>query len=525
MATSHQPVPNRAVLVACTVAVGLLYTAQASHWNLLADDAFISFRYANHLVEWGELAYNRGERVEGYSNLLWVLLLAGLSAAGAAPTVAAPLLGYLLGLGTLWATYWSARNLLGCGRIATFAALVWMATNISWSFWTVAGMESALFSLLLLSLWAASWSARASSLRGALGVALLSGLLALTRPEGAAGVALVPLVLGGLRRLRPRVWLGATLCGLALVLALIGWRQVYYGTWLPNPVHAKVALTGATLVRGGTYLWSFSWNELVVVLLPLLVLARRRDARYLTLLSMIVGYFAFVVLVGGDGLYRYRLPAHVVPLLAVGFAAGLERVLTLPARLEWPIGMAAGLASAIALLRPGFFRDFTLLEVREWEERWTLVGKGLAEHTPPELSIATNVAGRVPYFSLRRTLDLLGLNDAVIARTNVPALGTGYAGHERAAPAYVLERKPDLIYFSVLDGLPREAFQSLSVARHVLGLGSLYRYAALLDGTDFGTQYRPAFVRLSDGRWANVFVREREAEALRTDGLLVEDWL
>jgi hypothetical protein len=163
--------------------------------------------------------------------------------------------------------------------------------------------------------------------------------------------------------------------------------------------------------------------------------------------------------------------------------------------------------------------------VREWEERWTLVGKGLAEHTPPELSIATNVAGRVPYFSQRRTLDLLGLNDAVIARTNVPTLGTGYAGHERAAPAYVLERKPDLIYFSVLDGLPRGAFQSLSVARHVLGLGSLYRYAALLDGTDFGTQYRPAFVRLSDGRWANVFVREREAEALRTDGLLVEDWL
>ncbi len=523
--TSAPPVPNRAVLVACAVGVGLLYTAQASHWNLLVDDAFISFRYANHLVEWGELAYNAGERVEGYSNPLWVLLLAGLSAAGAAPPMAAPLMGYVIGLGTLWVVYRSAKTVLGCGRAAIFAALAWMATSISWSFWTVAGMESALFSLILLGLWAASWSEQASSLRGALRIVWLCGLLALTRPEGAAGVVLVPLVLGGLRRLRRRFWLGATLGGVALMLAVLGWRQLYYGTWIPNPVLAKVSLTTATLVRGAEYLWGFLWDELVVVLLPLLLVARRRDPRYLTLLLMIIGYFAFVVVAGGDGLYRYRLPAHVVPLLAVGFAAGLERALSLPARLKWPIGVAAALATGIALLRPGFFREFTLLEVRQWEERWTLVGQALAQHTPPDVTVATNVAGRVPYFAQRRTLDLLGLNDRVIARTRVEDFGSGYAGHERAAPDYVLEWRPDLIYFSVIDGLPREAFQSPHVARHVLGLGSLYRYVPLLDRAEFRAQYRPAFLHLSDGRWANVFVREDRAEALRTGGLEVEGWL
>ena len=525
MATSQQPVSNRTVVVACAIGVGLLYTAQASHWSLLADDAFISFRYADHVAQLGELAYNAGERVEGYSNLLWVLVLAALSAAGASPASAAPLVGYLVGLATLWMTYWSATRVLGCSRGAAWGALLWMATSISWSFWTVAGMESALFSLLLVGLWAACWSERASRPSGALLTGALSGLLAITRPEGVACGLLVPLVLGGLRRLRLRLWLGATLVAAASVAALLVWRHVYYGAWWPNSVHAKVALTSATLVRGAAYLWSFLWDELVIVLLPLLVLARRRDARFVTLLLVLLGYAAFIVLVGGDGLYRYRFPAHLVPLLAIGFAAGLERTLTLPRHLKWPIGVAASLATITALLRPGFFREFTLLEVRQWEQRWTLVGKALAEHTPPDVTVATNVAGRVPYFSERRTLDLLGLNDRVIARAPVEDLGSGYAGHERAAPDTVLARHPDLIYFSVLDGLPRQAFRSQRVVCHVLGLGSLYRYVPLLERADFRAQYRPAFVHLSDGTWANAFVREQREAALEKDGVQVESWL
>jgi len=43
----------------------------------LLDDAFISFRYARNLVEGHGLVYNPGERVEGYTNLLWTLFAAG----------------------------------------------------------------------------------------------------------------------------------------------------------------------------------------------------------------------------------------------------------------------------------------------------------------------------------------------------------------------------------------------------------------------------------------------------------------
>ena len=51
-----------------------LYGAIAKSWT--GDDAFISFRYAQNLVEGKGLVYNAGEKVEGYSNFLWTMLVA-----------------------------------------------------------------------------------------------------------------------------------------------------------------------------------------------------------------------------------------------------------------------------------------------------------------------------------------------------------------------------------------------------------------------------------------------------------------
>ncbi len=49
----------------------------AEAW-FLTDDAFISFRYVRNLIEGHGLVFNPGERVEGYTNFLWVLELAAL---------------------------------------------------------------------------------------------------------------------------------------------------------------------------------------------------------------------------------------------------------------------------------------------------------------------------------------------------------------------------------------------------------------------------------------------------------------
>ena len=49
--------------------------AWALHLGWLADDAFISFRYSRNWANGEGLVYNAGERVEGYTNFLWVAVL------------------------------------------------------------------------------------------------------------------------------------------------------------------------------------------------------------------------------------------------------------------------------------------------------------------------------------------------------------------------------------------------------------------------------------------------------------------
>ena len=52
------------------------WSLHALIFRFVIDDAFISFRYAQNLNDGHGLVFNPGERVEGYSNLLWVLLTA-----------------------------------------------------------------------------------------------------------------------------------------------------------------------------------------------------------------------------------------------------------------------------------------------------------------------------------------------------------------------------------------------------------------------------------------------------------------
>ncbi len=57
-------------------------------WNCLyyypstVDDTFICFRYAANWLAGEGLVFNPGERVEGYSDFLWVVISAGFMAMG-----------------------------------------------------------------------------------------------------------------------------------------------------------------------------------------------------------------------------------------------------------------------------------------------------------------------------------------------------------------------------------------------------------------------------------------------------------
>ena len=80
-----------ALAAICAVALAL----QIYHfWPFMTDDAYISLRYSQRLIEGHGLTWNDlPPAVEGYTNLLWVLICAGLGALGMNLESAAHLLG------------------------------------------------------------------------------------------------------------------------------------------------------------------------------------------------------------------------------------------------------------------------------------------------------------------------------------------------------------------------------------------------------------------------------------------------
>jgi hypothetical protein len=89
--------------------------------------------------------------------------------------------------------------------------------------------------------------------------------------------------------------------------------------------------------------------------------------------------------------------------------------------------------------------------------------------------LATDAAGILPYYSKLRTIDILGLADPVIAHREVPNLGTGVAGHEKADPEYVVSRQPEYISTWVDgDGYAGRGFG------HLASFQDQYKLAALV---------------------------------------------
>jgi hypothetical protein len=71
-------------------------------------------------------------------------------------------------------------------------------------------------------------------------------------------------------------------------------------------------------------------------------------------------------------------------------------------------------------------------------------GLAIAKYTATNAEIAVHAAGQIPYYSERRTIDLLGLNDPVIARETRRT--SFYPGHDKWDYDYSIRNlEPDLI--------------------------------------------------------------------------------
>src|SRR3990170_3063617 len=115
------------------------------------DDAFITFRYARNLASGLGLVFNPGERVEGYTNFLWTVLMAGGYRLGFDLAIFAKLVGIAASLGTLYVLFkLSALIRPSSSRSGTRAlASLLLAANGAFATAAITGLETSLFILLI----------------------------------------------------------------------------------------------------------------------------------------------------------------------------------------------------------------------------------------------------------------------------------------------------------------------------------------------------------------------------------------
>ncbi len=485
----------------------LLYAAMvARFWRLLGpyvvDDAFIFLRYADHLAHGLGLVYNPGQAVEGYTSLLWTVLLAGAIRVGLPPLLFAQAAGVVLGGGTIVCTFLLARRLFPGAVLAASLPPLLLATNRTFCIWSVEGMDAKLFGACLAAVAMTAVSPRRLPLLG-----LLLGLLVLARPEGylVAAAAAGTLGLSALRTRAPGKVAAEGVLFLAIAAGHLLFRWRTYGDLVPNTFHAKVA--GLSLNSGLSYVASMARGNWILFYAPvalwgawlLLRDAEDRAPKRLFLVTLVL-FIAYWIAIGGD-YFEFRFLDAVLPLWALCPA----RAVAAAAARARPIRPAAALgglclaANACTLTRPPADTPTTPEREAQYTQHFVLAARWLARNLAPGESIAIRPAGVIPYLSGAPTLDLLGLNDREIARSprfrqaggliahrfDVPVTYarergvTYFLGHPRleAAPA-----PPPLASVEVVPGTYLLFLPLSPAARWQPGVHRVWEHAGLLPG-------------------------------------------
>jgi len=303
----------------------------------LCDDAYITFRTVDNLVNGLGATWNPGERVQVFTHPLWMLLLtAGRLVTG---ELYYTTLFLSLGLSTV-AVFLLAARVASYGTGAA-VALVALATSKAFVDYSSSGLEGPLAHLLIV-LFVLAWLSEERGPRAAFQLALAAGCLLATRPD--ALPLILPALALGLWRQRGE-W-RAALIGFLPLLLWEAFALVYYGFPFPNTAYAKLShgLPRSELLGQGL---AYLGNSLRLDPITLLAIVgatvagfawhRRALAPLAPLAIGVLLQLAYVVWIGGDFMSGRFLTG---PLLVAA---------AILARLDWRLAPTLG-AVALALL-------------------------------------------------------------------------------------------------------------------------------------------------------------------------------
>jgi arabinofuranosyltransferase len=423
------------------------------HYPFLSDDSLISLRYAQRFIEGKGLTWNDGQPVEGYSNLLWILLISLLGKMGINLILAARIWGILCSVGTLAVvlSYFKTKN---TKKEYVFSAVFLLVTTPCFTVWAIGGLEQPLYIFLLtLALTEVSKIINGKNSGRMYLLSLWLGLLAITRPDGflftIITAAFLCFFFRKCRRDLIKVFFIVALVPALFLLGQLVFRYGFYGELVPNTALVKVKVTVHHVLRGGFYMVKAFTGTLLLSALGLYglfhLVYRKKNPFGIYLLLNAVAWTAYVVLVGGDifPAFRHYYVVLIVLVFALIFSLGDLNVDFKTKGFRIGLMILLIINAYIQLFIPA--NEYAIGE--RWEFRGLKLGKTLKKSFPETTVIAVTAAGSIPYASGLPAIDMLGLNDYYTPRHPPGNFGTGALAHELGDARYVLGRNPDLIIY------------------------------------------------------------------------------
>lgn len=442
---------------------------------ILLDDAMISMRYARNLAQGYGLVWNPGgERIEGYTNPLWVGYMALFHLVPFERTTTSLFIqisGAVLLLANLFVVRAIAAQLSNGSWIVELGSVLLTAFYFPLNYWGFLGMEVCLLTLMVsTAVYLAIKTLQTRQFNIALYILLgISTLVRLDMSVIYFGVTAFMFITDTTNRKRHVIW------GIGIASLFLGgqtlFRLAYFGELLPNTYYLKVeGVPFIPRLLQGIRTYESFFSRLGIIAFLVLIFRREKEIFVLVWLFALMSLYS--IYVGGDSWEDMggsnRFLSLVMPLYFILLSLTLvEAYLYYQARITKNSMALLAAQVSLALALSYSFVSVNLIKGVDSISYW-LVTRTMGEHsisvkqaqrapsllkcTTPQAKVAVVLAGSLPYLVDREYIDLLGKMDKKIAHIAVSIEDIGFSGmafrpgHVKYDPPYSLDQlKPDVI--------------------------------------------------------------------------------
>ena len=435
------------------------------------EDAYITYRYSSNMAQGNGPVFNPCDRVEGYSNFIWMSGISFAHALGLDIATLSRIAGGIFNTLSLLLIWYIPRRYFNIKGFQGVIAPLLYLLFLPFHFYATSGLETSPYTLLILvCLHTLLWAKNRPLPMAVSGFFFL--LTALTRPEGILFFAFFCCywIWRRVKAKEPLLqYFPAFILFFICYGAFILWRLSYYELLFPNTYYAKGCLPfylrtalGFFFIKG----FFTHYPHLFFCFVSFLWLAKTNKIRRETLtviIFIIAGLLFSIGFSGFDWMPFFRYTVPIVPLIIILFQVIINEMwnsFTLKVQTKRKLVLVTTTFFLVLMASEQFFQDIA------FNLRWKglnnyayhnqkVLGEWIKEELGTKPVIAIGDVGRFGFFSQATILDIFGLTSKKFAQLKknygapdikFPSLELSFDNYKEKERELLLKLSPDYVF-------------------------------------------------------------------------------